>query len=270
MAAKNFIDAGRATNNAGGFRNTEGGEKPRGGQQQQQPAQAAGNGGFISGGGGDGGMSRFDRLVSNRDFEDEEHHGGNDEPAACPYGAMGGGSASASASGSPQGGIQRSDFTNSGGGIELGGGGEEDDESSDGEVEIMAPEEAVQVRLSGYMKKFAVGRSGFFKNWKRRFFVCDGGVLQYFESETSKEALSTIDLAGGAGLRLVTCPTTKTHPEVLDADIDMVLVFREAGSAEERKLLMRADTPDEHTQWAVVIGAFTPLVDHPMDFPVQS
>mmetsp|Transcript_39280 Transcript_39280/g.121427 ORF Transcript_39280/g.121427 Transcript_39280/m.121427 type:complete len:258 (-) Transcript_39280:121-894(-) len=255
MSAKSFIDGGRA---AGNFRNMEleekGQQKPRGGAAEPAPA------GNFAGHAGDGGMSRFDRLVSNREFEDEDDGAHDAGAAACPYGDMGRGSG-----GSGGGGITTGFVNNNDGGIECDGDESEDDEE---EVEIMAPEEAVQVRLSGYLKKFAVGRSGFFKNWKRRFFVCDGGVLQYFESETSKQPLSTIDLANGQGLRLVTRPTKRTHPEVLDPSLDLVLVFAEPGSSEERKLLLRADDPDDHTQWAVVMGAFTPLVDHPMDFPV--
>jgi hypothetical protein len=263
MSAKDFIGGHDRTalgnGGGGGFRNLEHEEK--GGQ-----AKATGSAPAPAGSVGGDGMSRFDRLVSNRDFEEEESStlGGGGDAAACPYGAMGGGGGGESSGISA---IQRSDFANGDGGIQHDG-SDDDEEGSESDIEIMAPEEAVQVRLSGYLKKFAVGRSGFFKNWKRRFFVCDGGVLAYFENETSKEPLSTIDLAGGAGRRLVTRPTTRTHPEVLDPEIDLVLVFVENGETEERKLLMRADTPDDHIQWAVVLGAFTPLVDHPMDYPV--
>jgi hypothetical protein len=151
---------------------------------------------------------------------------------------------------------------------------DEDEDDERGVVHIMDQQEAENVHLSGYLSKFSVGRSGFFKNWRRRFFVCDGGLLQYFENEQSNKPLGTIDLAGEVGRRLVTRCSSRTHPQAQRPDVDLLLVFVEvvAGSSrpQERKLLLRADNPHDHAQWAVVLGAFTPLVDDPVDSPLPT
>jgi hypothetical protein len=145
---------------------------------------------------------------------------------------------------------------------------EEEEEEEEDAFRILEPEEAMQIRLEGYLQKFAVGRSGFFANWKRRFFVCDRGVFAYMESATSGKALSIINLADGAGLRLVTRPSTRTHAECRFPEFELVLIFLEDGGKNERKLLLRADTVEDKLAWARLLGAFTPEVDHPMDYPL--
>ncbi len=153
------------------------------------------------------------------------------------------------------------------GGIEFGG-DEDDDDDSGSAVSVMDEEQALQMSVSGWLSKFAVGRSGFFKNWKRRYFTCDGGILAYYENEHTEKPLSTIDLRQQA-LRLVARPSKHTHPEVTNPMLDFVLIFSEGPSQEERKLLLRAENPDTHMQWCVLLGAFVESVDDPRDGPVH-
>lgn len=252
MSAKAFL--GERAHPAGKGLNFRDGEKS--GPSAGSSSSNAGNSG-----GGNGGLSKFDQLVANKDGPGANASPtSGDEPGSPqnnPYSSFG----------SPTGDLSTS--IGDGGNIGIAHDGGDDDNESDSGVSIMDREEAMQLRVAGYLKKFAVGRSGFFKNWKRRFFTCQEGVLQYFESEKSTSALSTIDLDEQA-MRLVTRPSKRTHPEAVPAvpSLDFVLIFHENGGSEERKLLLRADTAEEHMQWCVIIGAFCDEVDHASDYPV--
>ena len=50
----------------------------------------------------------------------------------------------------------------------------------------------------------------FAKNWKRRFFVLERGVLEYFESPEAKTTLGRIALVGASQAR-APCPS-RTRP----------------------------------------------------------
>ncbi|KEG11378.1 phosphatidylinositol-4-phosphate 5-kinase [Trypanosoma grayi] len=122
----------------------------------------------------------------------------------------------------------------------------------------------------GWLEKFSIGRSRFGpSNWRRRYFVLvqfnATVALSYFRDELCRKPVSFLRL-DACDTRLVTRPSIRTHKEATKPGRDLCIVYIEG--AKEYKLLLRADTEEEHDYWVDELRKPFAIVDYPSDYPL--
>lgn len=125
---------------------------------------------------------------------------------------------------------------------------------------------------SGWLLKFSIGKSRIFgrSNWKRRFFVLaslgNAISLGYYEDERATKLVGSVVL-DRSSTRIVTRPTTMTHPKAAMLGRDLCVVYYGDNGGTELKLLLRAADEEEHHMWGTALAQYFAQVDVARDYP---
>jgi hypothetical protein len=99
--------------------------------------------------------------------------------------------------------------------------------------------------LSTMAEKYSVGRTGFFSNWKKRWFEQKGAAVQYYEKAGGKY-LGTIPINKTTKIHRAVTPSI--HPQASKPEQDIVIEFTENGKP--LKLLVRFENAQAKTEWS--------------------
>ncbi|ESL06488.1 hypothetical protein TRSC58_05837 [Trypanosoma rangeli SC58] len=122
----------------------------------------------------------------------------------------------------------------------------------------------------GWLHKFSIGRSYFGRsNWRRRYFVFAPFntlvSLSYFRDELCRKPVAFL-LLDTYDTRIVTRPSLRTHSEATQPGREVCIIYTE--NEREYKLLLRADSEDEHEYWVYTLCKLFDIINYPSDLPL--